>query len=83
MRGHIHKRVRKNKRGKETTSWYVIIDVGVNADGAGSRNGTAHSGPAGRLRSRARRSSPTSTGARTSRPIGSPWTNGCGRAGCR
>lgn len=33
MRGHIHKRVRKNKRGKETTSWYVVVDVGVNADG--------------------------------------------------
>jgi integrase len=33
MRSHIHKRVRKNKRGKETTSWYVVVDVGVNADG--------------------------------------------------
>lgn len=33
MRGHIHKRVRKNQAGKETTLWYVVVDVGVKTDG--------------------------------------------------
>lgn len=33
MRGHIHKRVRKNRSGKETTLWYVVVDVGPDADG--------------------------------------------------
>ena len=33
MRGHIHKRVRKTQRGKETTLWYVVLDVGITADG--------------------------------------------------
>lgn len=33
MRGHIHKRVRKTRSGKETTLWYVVVDVGVSADG--------------------------------------------------
>jgi Arm DNA-binding domain len=33
MRGHIHKRVRKTRAGKETTLWYVVVDVGVTADG--------------------------------------------------
>lgn len=33
MRGHIHKRVRRNAAGKETTRWCVVVDVGVGADG--------------------------------------------------
>lgn len=33
MRGHIHKRVRRNNAGKETTLWYVVVDVGETADG--------------------------------------------------
>lgn len=33
MRGHIHKRVRKNAAGKETVRWYVVVDVGTDADG--------------------------------------------------
>lgn len=33
MRGHIHKRVRKTRGGKETTRWYVVVDVGVDANG--------------------------------------------------
>lgn len=33
MRGHIHKRVRRTAAGKETVRWYVVVDVGVGADG--------------------------------------------------
>ena len=33
MRGHIHKRVRKNRSGKETTLWYVVVDIGTDAEG--------------------------------------------------
>lgn len=33
MRGHIHKRVRKNAAGKETTRWYVVVDVGADSEG--------------------------------------------------
>jgi integrase len=33
MRGHIHKRVRKASNGKETASWYVVLDVGRDAGG--------------------------------------------------
>ncbi len=33
MRGHIHKRVRKTRSGKETTLWYVVVDADVSADG--------------------------------------------------
>lgn len=33
MRGHIHKRVRKSRNGKETTRWYVVVDVGMTAGG--------------------------------------------------
>lgn len=33
MRGHIHKRVRRNAAGKETVRWYVVVDVGVDSDG--------------------------------------------------
>lgn len=33
MRGHIHKRVRTNAAGKETTRWYVVVDTGVDTDG--------------------------------------------------
>ncbi len=33
MRGHIHKRVRKNAAGKETVRWYVVVDVGVDSNG--------------------------------------------------
>ena len=33
MRGHIHKRVRRNAAGKETVRWYVVVDVGVGTDG--------------------------------------------------
>lgn len=33
MRGHVHKRTRKNAAGKETVRWYVVVDVGVSEDG--------------------------------------------------
>lgn len=33
MRGHIHKRVRKNAAGKETVRWYVVVDIGVDKNG--------------------------------------------------
>ena len=42
MRGHIHKRVRKNKAGKETARWYVVVDIGV--DGEGRRKQKWHGG---------------------------------------
>ncbi len=33
MQGHIHKRVHTGKNGKQTTRWYVVVDVGMAADG--------------------------------------------------
>lgn len=33
MRGHIHKRVRKTRDGRESTRWYVVVDVGLDAGG--------------------------------------------------
>lgn len=42
MRGHIHKRVRRNAAGKETVRWYVVVDVGV--DGNGRRQQKWHGG---------------------------------------
>jgi integrase len=33
MRGHIHRRVRRNAAGNETIRWYVVVDVGVGCDG--------------------------------------------------
>jgi integrase len=33
MQGHIHKRVRKDKNGKEGTLWYVVVDVGIDCNG--------------------------------------------------
>lgn len=33
MQGHIHKRTRKDKHGKDRTLWYVVVDAGVGADG--------------------------------------------------
>jgi len=33
MRGHIHKRVRKDRGGKETTLWYVVVDIGTSQEG--------------------------------------------------
>ena len=42
MRGHIHKRVRKTRAGKETTRWYVVVDVGV--DSSGRRRQKWHGG---------------------------------------
>src|SRR5207253_1527579 len=33
MRGHIHKRVRMTRTGKETTLWYVVVDIGARTDG--------------------------------------------------
>jgi integrase len=33
MQGHIHKRVRKDKSGKDRTLWYVVVDAGIGADG--------------------------------------------------
>jgi integrase len=42
MRGHIHKRVRKTHAGKETTRWYVVVDVGV--DSSGRRRQKWHGG---------------------------------------
>lgn len=33
MQGHIHKRVRINKAGKETARWYVVLDLGFDHEG--------------------------------------------------
>jgi integrase len=33
MQGHIHKRVRTDRRGKETVRWYVVIDRGFDHEG--------------------------------------------------
>ena len=33
MQGHIHKRVRTDRHGKETVRWYVVLDLGFGDDG--------------------------------------------------
>jgi integrase len=33
MQGHIHKRIHTTRNGKQTTRWYVVVDVGTDADG--------------------------------------------------
>lgn len=33
MQGHIHKRVRTDRSGKERTLWYVVVDLGVDHGG--------------------------------------------------
>ena len=33
MQGHIHKRVRTDRHGKETVRWYVVLDLGFGQDG--------------------------------------------------
>jgi hypothetical protein len=33
MQGHIHKRVRTDRNGKETVRWYVVLDLGFGDDG--------------------------------------------------
>lgn len=33
MQGHIHRRVHTGKSGKQTTRWYVVVDVGTDNDG--------------------------------------------------
>ena len=33
MQGHIHKRVRATKDGRQTTSWYVVVELTRGADG--------------------------------------------------
>lgn len=33
MQGHIHKRVRVDRNGKESVRWYVIVDLGFGDDG--------------------------------------------------
>jgi integrase len=33
MQGHIHKRVRTDRHGKETVRWYVVLDLGFGEDG--------------------------------------------------
>ncbi len=33
MQGHIHKRTHLTKDGKETTNWYVVLDLGVDGNG--------------------------------------------------
>ncbi len=42
MQGHIHKRVHTAKDGKQTTRWYVVVNVG--ADQAGRRRQKWHGG---------------------------------------
>lgn len=42
MQGHIHKRVHGAKNGKQTTRWYVVVDVGT--DAAGRRRQKWHGG---------------------------------------
>jgi len=33
MQGHIHKRARTDRNGKETVRWYVVLDLGFGDDG--------------------------------------------------
>ena len=33
MQGHIHKRTRKDRHGRETARWYVVLDLGFGQDG--------------------------------------------------
>jgi integrase len=33
MRGHIHKRVRADRAGKDRTLWYVVVDIGIDQNG--------------------------------------------------
>ena len=33
MQGHIHKCIHTTRNGKQTTRWYVVVDVGSDADG--------------------------------------------------
>jgi integrase len=33
MQGHIHKRVRVDRNGKESVRWYVVVDLGFGDDG--------------------------------------------------
>ena len=33
MQGHIRKRTHATKSGKETVNWYIVVDLGRNADG--------------------------------------------------
>jgi integrase len=33
MQGHIHKRVRTDRHGKEAVRWYVVLDLGFREDG--------------------------------------------------
>ncbi len=33
MQGHIHKRIRTNRDGKETSRWYVVLDLGFDHEG--------------------------------------------------
>jgi integrase len=42
MQGHIHKRLHTAKNGKQTTRWYVVVDVGM--DAAGRRQQKWHGG---------------------------------------
>jgi integrase len=42
MQGHIHKRNHTTKDGKDTTRWYVVLDVGI--DGNGRRRQKWHGG---------------------------------------
>lgn len=42
MQGHIHKRVRVDRSGKDRTTWYVIVDLGI--DRGGRRRQKWHGG---------------------------------------
>ena len=33
MQGHVHKRVRTDRRGEESVRWYVVVDLGFGDDG--------------------------------------------------
>lgn len=33
MQGHIHKRVRTTKDGRQTTTWYVVVELHRGSDG--------------------------------------------------
>jgi hypothetical protein len=85
MQGHIHKRVRKNKSGKERTLWYVVVEVGVDVTGRRRQkwHGSFRTRKEARLRSRAPSSSTTCTQARTSSPGVRRSAGGSTTAGCR
>jgi hypothetical protein len=83
MQGHIHKRVRTDRHGKETVRWYVVIDRGF--DHEGRRRQKWHGGFRTRREAEAARAklvNDVNTGSYVA-PAGRRSTNGSRPAGFR